>query len=134
MVLFFCGFDCFVAVGDEGFNVYAVSSGALTDAFKMWSHAAYAAEAVFSENFQNFGVVLNGVDDAGIFSKVILLNALNAKYFYFLPFGFYIIPYFAENKSCLRVTLVKNLCDIKNGQEILSKNYKNGCFLTLSGV
>lgn len=57
-----------VACGDIGF-LDAMSASALADGLKMSSHAADAAQAVFSENFHNFRMGLNGFNNAGIFSN-----------------------------------------------------------------
>ena len=61
--------DNLVDVFDKSIYINAVSASALTDGLKMSSHAADAAQAVFSENFHNFRMGLNGFNNAGIFSN-----------------------------------------------------------------
>ena len=58
-----------VDVFDESVYIDAMSASALADGLKMSSHAADAAQAVFSENFHNFRMGLNGFNNAGIFSN-----------------------------------------------------------------
>ena len=61
--------DNLVDVFDKSIYIDAVSASALTDGFEMCSHAADAAQTVFSKNFHDFGMVLNGFNNAGIFSN-----------------------------------------------------------------
>ena len=61
--------DNLVDVFDKSIYIDAVSASALTDGFEMSSHAADAAQTVFSKNLHDFGMVLNGFNNAGIFSN-----------------------------------------------------------------
>ena len=61
--------NSFVQISNQSFDVDAVSSSALFQGFETSSHATYAAETVFSKNLQNFRMILNSFNDAGIFSN-----------------------------------------------------------------
>ena len=65
----FCFSNNLVDIFDKSININAVSACALTDGFEMCSHAADAAEAIFSKNFHNFRMALNGLNNAGIFGN-----------------------------------------------------------------
>ena len=69
-ILFTAFSDAVVDIGDEGIDVDAVSTGTLTDGFKVSSHAADAAKAVLLEDFDDLRVFLNGFNNTRIFGNL----------------------------------------------------------------